>query len=412
MLGIELLQVALGIRSELSRTPSDKEWDAIYQFAEEHAIEGVMLAGIERLPKHQLPSMEMLMDWLGQAEYIKAQNEEANRDCERVTKLFRDAGFKTSIMKGQGNARLYKVRDERLEVRGERLGVRDERLEVRDERLGVRDERLGVRDERLEVRDERLEVRDEGLEVRDERLEVRDLSLLRTPGDIDIWVDGGFDKVNAFVQKLCPTKEINELEIQLRGVCDTPVEVHYRPFIMRNPWTNRRLQKFFAEEAESCFGNGLFTTIRFNLVHQLAHVRLHLFTEGIGIKQLVDYYFLLLHNTEDKHELMSIIDHLGMKRFAEAMMWVMKEVFLLSEDKLLCGIDAKGGGLLMQDVMKGGNFGRSDDALKERKQSRAYGIWALLVRNLRYSRFDRWDWICGPLWRIYHRIWRKVKGYR
>lgn len=347
MLPIELLQVALGKRERLSCVPTDAEWNRIYRWGDMHSLVGVLFGGIERLPKEQHPGKDLLMDWLAQAEYIKMKNEEVNKDCETVTKLFRDAGFRTSIMKGQGNARLY-----------------------------------------------------------------GDLSLLRNSGDIDIWVAGGFEKVNGFVQTLYKTNEINELEIQLHVVCETPVEVHYHPFIMRNPWMNRRLQKFFADEAESCFRNGLYTTVRFNLVHQLAHVRLHLFTEGIGLRQLVDYYFLLVNSKEDKVEMMRIIDHLGMKRFAEAMMWVMKEVFLLPEDMLLCRTDANGGLLLLQDVMKGGNFGRHDMELNERKRQSHYYLWALLVRNLRYNRFDRWDWLCGPMWRIYHRIWRMVKGFK
>lgn len=361
MLEIELLQIALGGRQELSHTPSAEEWDRIYGFANEQAITGIMFRGVELLPKHQRPAISLLMNWFAQTETIKRQNTLANADCRKITEIFRKEGFRTSIMKGQGNAIFYRTNAKEASKEGPS----------------------------------------------------QDLSMLRTSGDIDIWVDGGLEKVNDFVQKLSPTKEINELEIQLRGVCRTPVEVHYRPFIMRNPWTNRRLQKFFSEEADNCFLNDSgFTTLRFNLIHQLAHIRLHLFTEGIGMKQLVDYYFLLLHSTEDKADVMQTVDNLGMRNFTRAMMWVMHEVMLLPREYLLCEEDPEGGRLLINDILKHGNFGRSNTEQRELKSSRIYGLWALLVRNLKYWRFDRWDWICGPLWRIYHRIWRKRKGYK
>lgn len=373
MLETELLQVALGNRTELSCTPSDEQWEAIYRFANEQAITGVLFGGIERLPKHQLPGIGLLMNWYGQTERIKQQNKQANEDCEKVTRLFRNEGFRTTIMKGQGNCRFYKAV---ANTPGD------------TPRASI------------------------------------DLSMLRTPGDIDILVEGGFEKVNAFVQRLCPTKDINELEIQLRHVCKTPVEVHYRPLIIRNPWWNRRLQKYLDRETEMCFRNGMYTTLRFNLIHQLAHVRLHLFTEGIGMKQMVDYYFLLSNadfgaasecsggEVVDKAELAAIIDSLGMRHFAMAMMWVMKEVLLLSDEKLFCDVDEEGGRLLIGDVMEAGNFGRTNQELKYRKEHLGYGMWTLLVRNLRYARFDRWDWICGPAWRIYHRMWRMAQGYR
>lgn len=344
---IELLQMALGRREALSRALTQDDWDAVFKSACDHSVIGILWAGVAKVPEAQRPYRKLLLKWFGQLDFIRSKNEKANKDCETITKLFRDAGFRTCIMKGQGNAVLY-----------------------------------------------------------------GSLADLRTAGDIDVWVDGGFEKVNAFVQKVAPTNEINELEIQLRGLCQTPVEVHYRPFIMRNPWTNRKLQKFFRGEADECFNNGLYTTIKFNLIHQLAHIRLHLFTEGIGLKQLIDYYFLLMNSREDKDEIMRIVDDLGLKNFAMAVMWVMKEMFLVPETYLLCETDSEGGKLLFEDVMKNGNFGHSNEGLQQQKLNKSYGLWALFVRNIRYHRFDKWDWICGPMWRIYHKFWRRINGYK
>lgn len=360
---MQLLQVALGTRSTLYVCPTEREWREIYRLATVHVVVGISFAGVEKISADQHPPIDLLIEWFGMSELIRLQNVQANADGEKVTDIFRKAGFYTSIMKGQGNALLY----------GE-------------------------------------------------------LASVRTPGDIDIWVKHpdanslkqNFKRVNTFVQSLNKTREINELEIQVRGVCKTPVEVHYRPFIIRNPWMNHRLQSFFSQESSTCFRGDIYTSIRFNIVHQLAHIRLHLFTEGIGVKQLLDYYFVLkafhaegaANYAEQCREVMIVIKNTGMKRFAEAMMWVMKEVLLLPMELLLCAPDEEGGRLLMQDVLQSGNFGRGDVALEERKQQHGYGFWALFVRNLRYNCFDRWDWIYGPLWRIYYRVWHARKGYK
>ena len=242
-----------------------------------------------------------------------------------------------------------------------------------------------------------------------------ELSDARSCGDIDLWVEGGFEKVNDFVQKTCPTKEVNELEIQYEAFPDVVVEVHYRPFIIRNFIYNARLQKFFENEAEACFGQNEpvnWVTMRFNIIHQLAHIRLHLFTEGIGIRQLMDYYFVLLRSKEDREEMMRIVRNLGMERFTAALMWIMSSIFSLEDEKLLCEPNEKNGRFLFEEIVRSGNFGRNDKELNEKKKE-AYGhFWLLFIRNLRYWRFDRWDWICGPLWRLYYKFWKLKRGFK
>ena len=346
---IELMQVALGRTERLSGMPTEKQWYGLLQVSIDHSMQGIIFAGIQRLPQDQLPPLRLKMLFHGQSEAIRLRNEKANGHCEMVTEYFRKAGFRTAIMKGQGNARLY----------GE-------------------------------------------------------LSDARSSGDIDIWVEGGFEKVNDFVQKTCPTKEVNELEIQYGAFPGVIVEVHYRPFIMRNFIYNARLQKFFAEEAEVCFGQNEsvnWVTMRFNIIHQLAHIRLHLFTEGIGIRQLMDYYFVLLRSEEDRGEMMEIVRNLGMERFTAALMWIMSHIFRLDNEKLLCVPNEKDGRFLFDEIVRSGNFGKSNKKLSEKKAANYGHFWLVFVRNLRYWRFDKWDWICGPLWRFYYKYWKSKYGF-
>ena len=347
---IELMQVALGRAECLSEMPTEKQWYGLLQMSIDHSMQGIIFEGIQRLPQDQFPPLRVKMLFHGQSEAIKLRNEAMNEQCAVVTDYFRKAGFRTAIMKGQGNARLY----------GE-------------------------------------------------------LSDARSCGDIDLWVEGGFEKVNDFVQMTCPTKEVNELEIQYEAFPDVVVEVHYRPFIIRNFIYNARLQKFFESEAEACFGQNEpinWVTMRFNIIHQLAHIRLHLFIEGIGLRQLMDYYFVLLKSKEDRGEMMEIVRSLGMERFTAALMWIMNSIFRLEEEKLLCKPNEKDGRFLFHEIVKSGNFGRNDKKLNEKKKE-AYGhFWLLFIRNLRYWRFDKWDWICGPLWRFYYKFWKLKRGFK
>ena len=85
---------------------------------------------------------------------------------------------------------------------------------------------------------------------------------------------------------------------------DTEVEFHYRPMVLRDPIKNKRLQRFFDENAPIQFENTVLldkekglqitaTTNAFNLVHQLVHIYLHFITGGVGLRQWMDYYFVL-----------------------------------------------------------------------------------------------------------------------
>ena len=89
----------------------------------------------------------------------------------------------------------------------------------------------------------------------------------------------------------------------------------------------------------------------------------------------------------------------------------MSSVFRLDEEKLLCKPNEKNGRFLFDEVVKSGNFGRNDKELNEKKKE-AYGhFWLFFIRNLRYWRFDKWDWICGPMWRVYYKFWKKKRGF-
>ena len=52
------------------------------------------------------------------------------------------------------------------------------------------------------------------------------------------------------------------------------------------------------------------------------------------------------------------LKYLGLWKFAGAVMYVLKEVLGLSEDKMIVPVDEKRGKLLLAEILEGGNFGQ------------------------------------------------------
>lgn len=92
---------------------------------------------------------------------------------------------------------------------------------------------------------------------------------------------------------------------------------------------------------------------------QLSHLQRHYYDEGIGLRQLVDYYLLLCHSTDvDRDLVRKNLRKTGLYHVGGAVMWVMGRVFGLPESKMLCEPDEFRGMVLLEHVLEGGNFGK------------------------------------------------------
>ena len=354
------------------------QWEKIFEEAKKQSLVGIAFVGYKRwvasqkTNKTSSPIDDVLVTkWYGLTEKIRQRNLLLNLRSAQIVRNFAKEGFRTSIMKGQGNALLYGPA----------------------------------------------------------------LSLMRSPGDIDVWVEGGFEKVYEYVQKVAPTNEVNELEMPFNVYDDTSIEVHYRPFIIKQPFKNKILQKYLESKAEACYNNHVIlqsmsddsnnnrvdvaiTTIPFNLVQQLAHVKLHLFTGGIGLRQVMDYYYQLVHaerylSLEEKKEVVDVIKSIGLDKLANALMWILAEYLHLPKACMLWDPCKEDGEYLLDKFLRTGSF-EHDGKRKERKVKRETfsSFYNIQKQNLKLLRFDRWDWFWGSLWRIYHFAWRKAKGFR
>lgn len=359
----EFIQVSLGNRWGLSCSLSEEKWLEIFAIVQKQAIEGIVFEALDSLSNRGVkPPIPLLYEWIGHAEQIKNQNLIVNGRCKELEKILSAEGFKCCVLKGQGTA-LYYDHPER-----------------------------------------------------------------RQSGDIDIWLmtDSKWktDDVRRDILHYIKSHgyHVGHVDIKHSDVDffeDVPVEVHFLPSWMFCPSTNKKLQDFFKRKAESQFANYdeeagfTHTTVDFDLVFSLVHIYRHVFFEGIGLRQLIDYYYILKNSTaEQRAEAFCELKKLRMVKFAAGVMWVLKECFALGDTYILCEPDIKHGRFLLSEIMAAGNFGHYDDRLKHQSQELRWSNGFIqLKRNLRFLKYYPSEVVWSPIWKVWHWCWRKWKGY-
>ena len=435
------LNYCLGKKVDMSMVVAKIDWRQLYNFASRQALLGFCFDGIERLTKEfseelkQNPmGRDLLMTWMGAAQQIRRQNMKVNAVAGKLYSKFREDGLRCCILKGQGNALMYPN------------------------------------------------------------------SYSRTPGDIDVWVNASREQVTEYAKKhfeIGDDIRFHHLETSFDGV---PVELHFFPGIMNNPIYNARLQKWFKRNADlQCsnvvslpdgIGEIAIPTTAFNVVYQLTHLYHHFFDEGIGMRQIIDYYhvvcdFYKVYQNSSKitpslftikegstshpdpltlrgeggnrptrcseplrskdggpskvspdcagWDRLSIegdnsggsatavtssastaldvvqreLKYLGLWKFAGAVMYVLKEVLGLSEDKMIVPVDEKRGRLLLAEILDGGNFGRHFTKYAGfTHQSMGKKYFLKIWRNMHFVRYYPAEALCEPLFRTWHFFWR------
>ena len=238
------LKYCLGSKEDMSRVIACMNWQELYSFASKQALLGLCFEGIERLGKEYPEELkrnpigrELLMTWMGKAQQIRRQNMKVNAVAGKLFAMLREDGMRCCVLKGQGNALMYPN------------------------------------------------------------------PYSRTPGDIDVWIDASRERIMEYTRKkfeLGDDIRLQHLETSLDGV---PVELHFFPCSMNNLIYHLRLQKWFRRNADlQCShivslpdgaGDIAIPTTAFNVVYQLTHLYHHFFDEGIGMRQIIDYFLVV-----------------------------------------------------------------------------------------------------------------------
>ena len=184
-------------------------------------------------------------------------------------------------------------------------------------------------------------------------------------------------------------------------------------------WQNHHLQAFFAEwncKERVTLASGQEITVpcpEFQVVHLLTHAYRHLFGDGIGLRQVMDLYFVLslLPASVDKDAIKKVVSAAGMDRFASAMMWVLNRVFGLGMIGMPWVPNPREGQFLLSEILMAGNFGHYDERIDRKGESRGHRFWRVTKQNWRLLRFSPWEVICTPLWRIWHFFWMRRRGF-
>lgn len=394
------LSVALGNVESLLFTPTDKDWLMFYYFCQRQALLGIGFAAVEKLHEQGVECpCNLRMKWLALTLKIEERNKLMNQQSKELTERLEHDGLHCCILKGQGNLLNY----------------------------------------------------------------TEQLKLRRTPGDIDVWCIAPIEGLPIAVQARESNVEYYDIHYGRRAVLEyvqmlnrntdgkekralfhhieTPkfngidVEIHYRPSFCHSPLRNIRLQRWFREQADICMNNKTYLgfatpTPSVNVIYQMCHLFSHLFETGLGLRQILDYYFALKvwHNdvmeckdlqsqgmwseglgtpVMSKEEVMHTLKSFGMGKFAAAVMWVLHEVFAMPIHYYICEPNEKEGQKLLAEIMQGGNFGQYDERGKKMKNGGTilHAIWKM-KRVMRLVSSYPEEAICEPLFRVWHWGWR------
>ena len=403
----EFLRFCIGTVQEVPSSLKGADWRVLYAMARKQCLVGVLFDGIKRLPADVGMDKGLLFQWMAQNQTLRKANARLDKAAVEVAEWFGRKGFRTCVLKGQGNALLYPS----------------------------------------------------GME--------------RTPGDIDLWVDGGDRKVVSFVRSLSPDEKVCYHHIGFPEYNGVEVEVHFRPSFLFCFRHNRRLQGYYERVMDEQFahrvklgeqGEVAVPKAEFNLIFQLTHIFTHLMNEGIGLRQLLDYFFVLkntdfggntdgvsgntnggafgvntncsdntdriggnadgdgfLLNTDftddtdriggnadgvDRRLLQDELRRLGLWEFAGAVMYIMKEVFGLEDNRLIVPPDVMRGRLVLKEALEAGNFGQYDKRNWFGHSALGHNLQRL-YRDMRLVRFFPAEALSEPFFRIWHFFWRK-----
>lgn len=379
----QLIQVALGHRTVLDYAPSDVEWRLLFDMAVRQSLLGICACGVESLPSEQRPPRDVAMRLAVLVSSIEQRNKWLTDKCGEITELLAYDGFDTCILKGQGIASLYPNPLRRQSGDIDILCFKQNRDHTDYCNISLMDAVVGY--------------------VRSHTMQAGKVVYHHA----DMYVAFG------------RSGDGNVLYLSPAHGDAIEIEMHYRPSWFYSPLRNWRFQRWYDchryDMEKSPDGQFLMPTAEFNAVYILVHIYRHLFDEGVGLRQLLDYYYVLQRLADidgDMGMVCSTLQQLGMKRFCRAVMFVLREVFGMADCYMPFPADEREGSFLLDEIMLAGNFGRYDE--RSRPKDGESLIARFVRRQRRVARFLAHypeETVCAPQWTVWQWTWRRMNGY-
>lgn len=145
----------------------------------------------------------------------------------------------------------------------------------------------------------------------------------------------------------------------------------------------------------------------------LIHIYRHFLEEGIGLRQLLDYHYVLKALPEsDRAAVCCDLETLGFKKFAAGVMYILQEVFRTPASIMLVEPDEKFGRFLLEEVMVSGNFGRFDPRNAHAKgEGKLQHTCRKVNRSLRFMRYFPGEVFWMPGFMLWQYLWRRKNNY-
>lgn len=351
-----------------------REWRTMFLIAKKQALTGFIGTALKNIDgnvliesdaKSQDAFTDLIMDWMGEVVKVTRRNQKVNKDVVKVFHSLEAKGLQCCLLKGQGNALMYPNPDS------------------------------------------------------------------RTSGDIDVWVrfkdsvntDANIRRIIQFVKSGRPDSKATYHHIDAPDINGTPVEAHYRPQFLFCLAHDKRLQKFFMDNADEQFSNKVnlggdevaVPTTEFNIVFQISHIYNHLFHEGIGLRQIVDYYYVLKEYafsnvSSEKHDRIPKFSRalrtMGLLNIAKALMWILITQLGMDRNWAIVEADEERGRFVLNEILQGGNFGKFDERNAKFGNSKFGKNTQRIIRDIRLVRYFPSEALSEPFFRLWHAWWR------
>jgi len=371
----KILQSGLSGHAGLTFVPTEEEWGGVFEVVQMQAIGGICSVGVQTILASPSPvdggtgyaswgmSQITFLEWLGLAGSARKNNEKVEDDLRCAVEKFEADGLQGCLLKGLSLRKYYPEH----------------------------------------------------------------LQGLRECGDIDFLADKKDIDVLRYAYKLeGKDMEWSYKHVHLNILEESYVDLHYRLAMSRNLCRNNKMQAWCDEIKRRGFvkdSGSICATLNDddNLVFLLLHAMWHFLFEGIGLRHMMDIYYVSRciyesHNNAERENVMKLIKRFDLEKFASACSWLMwhmfeaddEKSFLLSADSPLPAPDKKEGKFMLNEIMTTGNFGHWDERntisaddntiIKYCKKMKYYA---------RYAKRYPSEFLWLPISSLYIRFWRR-----